>query len=313
MRTRRACKLLATIALAVAACTVTTSDPAPAGPPQHEGGPPPAPAPAPAPAPQAGPGIGQACASGVCAAGLQCVEYYGIAGPRGPKFTSCEIRCQGGAACPGGMSCTTIADGPGAVCRPTEHAAPAPTPAPPPAPAARGETCGSGVACAAGLTCIEYYGIAGPRGPKFASCEQRCAAGKASSCPSGLTCTTIADGPGSVCRAAAASTPPTPPAPSANHGMGEACGESGLCAKGLTCLEYYGFAGAQGPKFSSCEMRCDMPPRQGKKMPPKGKFAFAGCPKGSTCTTISDGPGTVCRPNDGVKGPGPGQSDRPVR
>ena len=307
MRTRRACKLLATMALAALACT-TTSDPAPAGPPQHESGPPPAPAPT--PAPQPGPGIGQACASGVCASGLECVEYYGIAGPSGPKFTSCEIRCQGGAACPGGMSCVTVADGPGAVCRPTEHAAPAPTP--PPSPAARGETCGAGVACAAGLTCIEYYGIAGPRGPKFASCEQRCITGKASSCPSGLTCTTIADGPGPVCRASAASAPaPAPaPAPSTKPGMGEACGENGACADGLTCLDYYGVAGAQGPKFSSCEMRCTMI-RPGK-LPPKGKFAGA-CPKGSICTTISDGPGTVCRPTDGVKSPGPGRTDRPIR
>ncbi|MFO0635626.1 MAG: hypothetical protein U0168_22510 [Nannocystaceae bacterium] len=32
-------------------------------------------------------------------------------------FTSCEWRCNKGQACPEGTSCTTIADGPGAVCR----------------------------------------------------------------------------------------------------------------------------------------------------------------------------------------------------
>jgi hypothetical protein len=63
------------------------------------------------------PGQGQACAEGKCAAGLSCVEYYGIAGPRGPKFSSCEIRCGGGGKCPGGQTCVTIADGPGQVCR----------------------------------------------------------------------------------------------------------------------------------------------------------------------------------------------------
>lgn len=52
-----------------------------------------------------------------CPAGLECVKYYGIAGPRGPQFSSCETKCDGGKACPAGTKCTTIADGPGAVCR----------------------------------------------------------------------------------------------------------------------------------------------------------------------------------------------------
>jgi hypothetical protein len=59
----------------------------------------------------------QPCAEGRCAPGLTCVEYYGIAGPRGGKFTSCEIRCSDGTKCPDGQVCTTIADGPGQVCR----------------------------------------------------------------------------------------------------------------------------------------------------------------------------------------------------
>src|SRR5262249_41845664 len=60
---------------------------------------------------------GTPCPDGKCAAGLTCVSYYGIAGPRGPKFTSCEVPCQGPAAkCPDGQVCVTVADGPGRRC-----------------------------------------------------------------------------------------------------------------------------------------------------------------------------------------------------
>jgi eight-cysteine-cluster-containing protein len=52
-----------------------------------------------------------------CQDGKSCVKYYGIAGPSGPQFSSCEHPCSGGKACPAGLSCTTIADGPGQVCR----------------------------------------------------------------------------------------------------------------------------------------------------------------------------------------------------
>jgi hypothetical protein len=72
-----------------------------------------------APGPGPLPGQGEPCnAAGKCKAGLTCVEYYGIAGPRGGKFTSCEIRCGAKGQCPAGQSCITIADGPGQVCRP---------------------------------------------------------------------------------------------------------------------------------------------------------------------------------------------------
>jgi hypothetical protein len=64
------------------------------------------------------PGIGETCASGdVCAPGLSCVSYYGIAGTRGPEFKSCEIRCETDKACPKGRTCVTVSDGPGRVCR----------------------------------------------------------------------------------------------------------------------------------------------------------------------------------------------------
>ena len=65
-----------------------------------------------------GPARGEPCPDGTCAEGLSCVSYYGIAGPRGPKFTSCETPCASAKeACPSGLKCVTIADGPGAVCR----------------------------------------------------------------------------------------------------------------------------------------------------------------------------------------------------
>lgn len=99
--------------------------------PEPEPAPAPAPAPVepaptpvePTPAPAPGPGTqGTACAAdGKCVGppdGLACIEYYGIAGPRGPKFTSCEIACASpDVKCPDGQVCITVADGPGAVCR----------------------------------------------------------------------------------------------------------------------------------------------------------------------------------------------------
>lgn len=51
-----------------------------------------------------------------CAGGATCVAYYGIAGPNGPEFKSCEIWCRRNEDCPEGTRCTTVADGPGQVC-----------------------------------------------------------------------------------------------------------------------------------------------------------------------------------------------------
>jgi hypothetical protein len=78
-------------------------------------------APPPGPSGQ-GAGQGQPCDDGKCAPGFTCVSYYGFAGPAGPKFTSCEIKCQMGGkpGCPAGQTCITIADGPGTVCRPPD-------------------------------------------------------------------------------------------------------------------------------------------------------------------------------------------------
>jgi hypothetical protein len=63
--------------------------------------------------------------------------------------------------------------------------------------------------------------------------------------------------------------------------MGENCGDGDACAKGLECVKYYGIAGARGPQFKTCEVKCD------KKQ---------ACPSGTKCITIADGPGQVCRP-----------------
>ncbi len=68
--------------------------------------------------------LGAACGEdGTCAPGASCARYYGIAGPSGPEFSSCEIACADDkAACPDGSSCVTIADGPGPVCRTADTA-----------------------------------------------------------------------------------------------------------------------------------------------------------------------------------------------
>ncbi|MBL9107536.1 MAG: hypothetical protein JNL82_42005 [Myxococcales bacterium] len=61
---------------------------------------------------------GPACGDKTCAAGEQCIEYFGVAGPAGPRFKECGIPCNAQKNdCPDGLSCVTIADGPGPVCK----------------------------------------------------------------------------------------------------------------------------------------------------------------------------------------------------
>ncbi len=57
------------------------------------------------------------CGDTTCASGEQCIEYFGIAGPRGPRFQTCAIPCGAKRSCPKGLSCVTVADGPGDVCQ----------------------------------------------------------------------------------------------------------------------------------------------------------------------------------------------------
>jgi hypothetical protein len=75
-----------------------------------------------------------------------------------------------------------------------------------------GAQCGEAGACEVG-TCAKYYGIAGPSGPEFSSCEIGCGGDAKSVCPEGTECTTIADGPGSVCRMPAGDTVTDEPQP----------------------------------------------------------------------------------------------------
>ena len=64
--------------------------------------------------------------------------------------------------------------------------------------------------------------------------------------------------------------------------QGESCQDAGMqCNVGLSCLEYYGIAGASGPLFKTCEIPCTQP--------------GASCPVGQSCVVIADGPGQVCQ------------------
>ena len=73
---------------------------------------------------------------------------------------------------------------------------------------------------------------------------------------------------------------PAPNWPKPPPGIGETCGDKDACAQGLTCVAYYGIAGARGPQFKSCEIKCQ---------------SDANCPADHKCITIADGPGQVCR------------------
>lgn len=68
--------------------------------------------------------------------------------------------------------------------------------------------------------------------------------------------------------------------PAAKPGAGDCGGQT--CTPPKECITYFGIAGANGPEFKSCEIRC----KGGGK---------GGCPDGTSCVTIADGPGSVCR------------------
>jgi len=105
---------LVLLALVAACSSPSPPPPAPAPAPTPD----PAPTPAPVPPVADAPGIGQKCgANDLCAPPAGCVSYYGIAGAKGPQFKTCEVKCDAKTACPDGKKCTTIADGPGSVCR----------------------------------------------------------------------------------------------------------------------------------------------------------------------------------------------------
>lgn len=91
--------------------------------------------------------------------------------------------------------------------------------------------------------------------------------------------TTPTTNPGSGSGSGSAAEP-TPSWPAGGPGIGETCGANDACAQGLTCVSYYGIAGARGPQFKSCEIKCQ---------------DDSVCPAGHKCITIADGPGQVCR------------------
>lgn len=149
---------------------------------------------------------GETCPKGtLCESGLSCVQFVGVTGQ---PLATCEIPCKvsGANTCPAGQACVAIKDGPGEVC---QQRAAGGSGSGGGGSGSSGSGAGSGKLpaqmepcpdqrCAPGLSCLEYFGIAGPRGPKFTSCEIRCGGGGA--CPSGQKCVTVADGPGVVCR-----------------------------------------------------------------------------------------------------------------
>lgn len=94
--------------------------------------------------------------------------------------------------------------------------------------------------------------------------------------PAGNPTPTPAPGSG----AGTATSEPTPSWTKPAPGIGETCGANDACAKGLTCVAYYGIAGARGPQFKSCEIKCT---------------DDKACPADHRCITIADGPGQVCR------------------
>jgi hypothetical protein len=74
--------------------------------------------------PALSPKLGDKCGDNdTCAPPATCVSYTGIAGPKGPTFKTCEVKCppregrETDSACPAGTKCGMIADGPGHVCR----------------------------------------------------------------------------------------------------------------------------------------------------------------------------------------------------
>jgi hypothetical protein len=80
----------------------------------------------------------------------------------------------------------------------------------------------------------------------------------------------------------ATATQPSSPVIAA-EAYGAVCSDTAPCAQGLSCTTYYGIAGANGPAFQSCELKCG---------------SDADCAAGTHCITISDGPGQVCRPKE---------------
>ena len=124
----------------------------------------------------------------------------------------------------------------------------------------------SGEVCSADASVTTICDVLPMKFPKDVACgcvEQQCRWWT----PSGAT---ISGGPVST-------DPPATKSDDAPRPRVVDCGGR-TCRPGQECIEYYGIAGPSGPLLRSCEWRC-----------------AAGCPAGTRCVTIADGPGKVCR------------------
>jgi len=110
--------------------------------------------------------LGSSCKDDRCPSGLTCLHYEGIAGAA-VKLSSCEIKCSKGATCPSGLGCTTIADGPGGVCRPTSPRAPSTTPT---APSSAAPLCSKDDECGWDNFCVAHECKAG--GLRTGECDK---------------------------------------------------------------------------------------------------------------------------------------------
>lgn len=53
------------------------------------------------------------CTAASCPPSMQCLAWYGVSGPLGPKYMTCEIPCDPASpSCPNGLSCAGSGDGP---------------------------------------------------------------------------------------------------------------------------------------------------------------------------------------------------------
>ena len=68
---------------------------------------------------------GMSCPDRLCGEGLECRQYYGIAGPNSAPFTQCVVPCGVKDRCPEGEKCVTVNDGPGRICLPAGKNQPA--------------------------------------------------------------------------------------------------------------------------------------------------------------------------------------------
>ena len=208
---------------------------------------PPEPGPDPGPDPVSGSqGFGEICSyERPCADGLVCIsdglEAY------------CSRQCRDGDECPAGYYCAQLSGGAGACARGEDPAS---------AGAGFGEACGGERACEQGLLCVNDDGEMYCSGP----CDR-------GECADGYFCAQLQSG-GDVC---ARGDGPNGGQPL--PGPGEPCGERGLCAEGLFCLNDGLHRDERtGALLPYCTQACEA----------------GACPDGFRCVDV-DPDGTACQ------------------